>query len=41
MNKRDNEKKQAKERIEKLKKIINKARYAYHVLDKPIMPDNF
>lgn len=40
MNKRDNEKKQAKERIEKLKKIINKARYAYHVLDKPIMPDD-
>ncbi|MCD6094904.1 NAD-dependent DNA ligase LigA [bacterium] len=33
-------KKQAKERIEKLKKVIREARYAYHVLDKSIMPDS-
>jgi len=33
------EKQQAKERIEKLKKVINEARYAYHVLDKTIMSD--
>ena len=32
-------KKEAKERIEKLKRVINKARYAYHVLDKSIMSD--
>jgi len=29
-----------KKRIEKLRKIINKARYYYHVLDKSIMPDS-
>jgi len=34
------DKKEVQERIEKLKKIINKARYAYHVLDKPIIPDD-
>ncbi len=30
---------EAKERIAKLKRLIEKARYAYHVLDKPIMED--
>jgi DNA ligase (NAD+) len=30
--------KEAKERIEKLKKIINEARYAYHVLNKDLYP---
>jgi len=30
---------QAKERIEKLKKVINRHRYLYHVLDKPEIPD--
>ncbi|MFH0987287.1 MAG: NAD-dependent DNA ligase LigA [Patescibacteria group bacterium] len=33
-------KKEAKERIEKLKKLINEARYSYHVLDKSIIPDD-
>jgi DNA ligase (NAD+) len=33
------EKQQAKERIEKLKQVINEARYSYHVLDKTIMSD--
>lgn len=33
-------KKQAKDRIEKLKKEINKIRYAYHVLDKQIVSDS-
>jgi len=32
-------KQQAKERIEQLKKEIDKIRYAYHVLDKPIVSD--
>ena len=32
-------KKEAKERIEKLKKLINQARYSYHVLDKSIIPE--
>jgi len=31
--------KEAKKRIEKLKKVINEARYAYHVLDKSIMSE--
>ena len=31
---------QAKERIEQLKKEINKIRYYYHVLDKQIVPDS-
>ena len=30
---------EAKARVEKLRQILNKARYAYHVLDKPIMED--
>lgn len=30
----------AKKRIEKLKKVINEARYSYHVLDKSIMSDS-
>lgn len=30
---------QAKERIEKLKKLIDKYRYSYHVLDKPMVSD--
>jgi NAD-dependent DNA ligase len=29
---------EAKERIEKLKEIINEARYAYHVLNKDLYP---
>ncbi len=33
-------KEQAKERIEKLKKVIREARYSYHVLDKSIMSDS-
>lgn len=33
-------KEEAKERIEKLKEIINKARYSYHVLDKSLMSDD-
>lgn len=33
------DKQQVKERIEKLKKVIQEARYSYHVLDKSIMPD--
>lgn len=33
-------KEEAKERIEKLKEIINKARYSYHVLDKALMSDD-
>jgi len=33
------DKKQAKERIEKLKKVIQEARHSYHVLDKSIMSD--
>ncbi|MCK4520861.1 NAD-dependent DNA ligase LigA [Candidatus Parcubacteria bacterium] len=33
------DKKQTKERIEKLKKVIREARYSYHVLDKSIMSD--
>lgn len=33
-------KEQAKERIEKLRKEIEKIRYAYHVLDKQIVPDS-
>ena len=33
-------KEEAKERIEKLRKIINKARYYYHVLDKSLYPDD-
>lgn len=33
------DKKQAKERIEKLKKAINKYRYAYHVLNKSLISD--
>ena len=33
------DKQQAKERIEKLKKIINHHRYLYHVLDKPEISD--
>lgn len=33
-------KKGAKERIEKLKKVINKARHTYHVLDKSMMSDD-
>ena len=32
-------KKEARERIEKLKKLINQARYSYHVLDKSIIPE--
>ena len=32
-------KEEAKERIEKLKETINKARYLYHVLDQSIMSD--
>ncbi|HOF50096.1 MAG TPA: NAD-dependent DNA ligase LigA [Candidatus Colwellbacteria bacterium] len=32
-------KQEAKERIEKLKKEINRDRYAYHVLDKSLIPD--
>jgi DNA ligase (NAD+) len=32
-------KEQARVRLEKLRTAINKARYAYHVLDKPIMSD--
>ena len=32
-------KQEAKERIEKLKELIEKYRYAYHVLDKSIVPD--
>jgi len=32
-------KKQAKERIEKLKKLIDSYRYHYHVLDKPLVSD--
>jgi len=32
------DKKEAKERIEKLKEIINEARYAYHVLNKDLYP---
>jgi DNA ligase (NAD+) len=31
-------KEEAKERIEKLKEIINEARYAYHVLNKDLYP---
>jgi DNA ligase (NAD+) len=34
------DKQQAKDRIEKLKKEINRIRYAYHVLDKQIVPDS-
>src|SRR4030042_4344265 len=33
------EKKEAKERIEKLKELIERYRYSYHVLDKSIVPD--
>ncbi len=33
------DKKQAKQRIEKLKKVINYHRYLYHVLDRPEIPD--
>ncbi len=33
------DKKEAKKRIEKLKKVINHHRYLYHVLDKPQFPD--
>ena len=33
-------KEEAKERIEKLKEIINKARYSYHVLDRALMSDD-
>ncbi len=32
-------KQQAKERIKKLRKLIDKYRYAYHVLDKPLVSD--
>lgn len=32
-------KKETRDRIEKLKKIINEARYSYHILDKSIMSD--
>lgn len=32
-------KEQAKERIEKLKKLIEKYRYSYHVLDKSLVSD--
>jgi len=32
-------KSQAKKRIEKLRKVIRKYRYAYHVLDKSLIPD--
>ena len=32
-------KEEAKKRIEKLKEVVNRNRYAYHVLDKPIVSD--
>jgi len=36
---RETNKKQAKDRIQKLRKLIDKYRYAYHVLDRPLVSD--